>query len=211
MNKEDLKTSLDVIRPPEELIQATICKLEERKRQKSGTLFSWNNPHIYRYAAVLCTIVLLCGVSIASMGNGSLFLQNMHLFPDNANSRNIPGTESAQDPAQVPAPISLLSHEEQNADVPLSGNTIQGTLQACYLDTLTEADRQNGMIARGTMELAPTADGETIRAVICFYDRDRLNTFLGAISHQLTVTLAPTDRYPDATLEVLDFSVEAEK
>ncbi len=207
MKKEDLKIVLSKITPSEELIQATILKVEEQKRKEEKPVFSFFRSFNYRYAAAFCALALVLCVGVAAMGRNGINQETKN--PKNGlDSRMLHNTDL--DSSSDIGIASYVLDNTENEDV----LNVQGTLRACYLSAVTDEEAAEGVIACGILEIAAVSGEESsnISAKMYFYDNETLNALVGVISEDIYFRLVPVDETDGETAwKVIDFSLKAAK
>ncbi len=207
MKKEDLKVVFSKITPSEELIQATILKVEEQKRKEEKTVFSFFSSFNYRYAAAFCALALVLCVGVAAVSRNGINQETKN--PNNGlNSRILNSTDL--DSSSYADIIPFALDDIDNEDV----LKVQGTLRACYLSAVTDEEAAEGVIACGILEIADVSEEgkPNIRAKMYFYDNETLDALVGAISEDIYFRLVPVGETDgEASWKVIDFSFEATK
>lgn len=203
MRKEELKIALSKITPSEELIQATIRKVEEQKRKELKPVVSLLGSFNYRYAAAFCALALVLCVGIAAAIGTNINQRTKN--PNNGlDSRMLNNTDLDND-SDIGIASYVLDNTE-NEDV----LKVQGALRACYLSEVTEDEAAEGVVACGILEISDVSGWESadISAKMYFYDNETLNALVGAISEELYFSLIPVDETDGKTAwKVIDFSL----
>ena len=195
MKKEELKETLGQIQPSEALIRTTLLKVEEQRRKNAKPVFAWMGSYGYRYAAAVCTLVLLLGIGFITRDVSG----NMPMNPqENVASRSSGSDEADYGDVQIAAYTS-----EDGEAVPWT----KGVLCACTMCTVSEEEKASGIVAHATL-LLEQGDGETIRAEMYFYDETVLEKLVAAVSNELYFRLTSEECEDETMWKVLDFSTE---
>jgi len=215
MKKDDIKSALGKIEPSEELIQATLLKIQKQKEKKSifSVLSSFMSTPAYRYAGAFCALVLvvLCGVVVlGNNGNG-----NRAQNPSGIHSRNVDNAGVTSDTGINMVAFTLDDYENESTAM------VKGKLKACFLSVETGEELADGSVASGALEIMVEcvedgagyvtldgAEGTSISAKIYFASQEEINTLVGLMSEEVYFSIVPEEKDGEAVWKVTDFSLE---
>lgn len=215
MKKDDIKSALDKIEPSEELIQATLLKIQERKEKKSMRSFlrGFMSMPAYRYAGAFCVLALVIACGVVAFGNGGI--NSGEQTPSGIYSRNADNTCVTGDTGINMVAFTLDDYEHESAAV------LKGTLKACFLSVATEEEAADGNVASGALEITVSsvedgagyatldgAEGTSISAKIYFASQEEINTLVGLMSEEVYFSIIPEEKDGEAVWKVTDFSLE---
>lgn len=195
MREVELKETLGRIQPSEELIQTTLLKVEEQRKKKEKTVFSWMGSYGYRYAVAVCTLVLLVGIGFAT--------RTMQGDVSRNPQENIVGRSSGQEAEDMHGVQMTAYTAEDDADAVW----MKGVLCACTMCDVTAEEKNAGIVAHATL-LLEQSEESTLCAEMYFYDEAELEQLVTAISKELYFRLTSEERNGGTTWKVLDFSTE---
>ena len=212
MKKDDIKSALGKIEPSEELIQATLLKMQEQKQKEKKSIFSiissFMGSSIYRYAGAFCAIALVVVIGVAVLGNGGQ-------KPSRVHSRNMDNTGVTSDTGINMVAFTLDDYEHETAAV------VKGTLKACFLSVVTDEEAADGSVAGGALEIVVSsvedgagytalegASGTSISAKIYFASQEEINTLVGLMAEEMYFSIVPEEKDGEAVWKVIDFSLE---
>ena len=210
MKKDDIKSALGKIEPSEELIQATLLKMQEQKQREKKNIFSFLSSFmstpVYRYAGAFCALALVVVIGVAVFGNGGQ-------KPSGVHSRNMDSTGVTSDTGINMVAFTLDDYEHESAAV------LKGTLKACFMSVADAS--ADGSVASGALEIAVSsvedgagyvalngAAGTSISARIYFASQEEINTLVGLMNEEVYFSLVPEEKDGEAFWKVIDFSVE---
>ncbi|MBR6637496.1 MAG: hypothetical protein IKK96_01415 [Lachnospiraceae bacterium] len=210
MKKDDIKSALGKIEPSEELIQATLLKMQEQKQKEKKSIFSiissFMGSPVYRYAGAFCAIALVVVIGVAVFGNGGQ-------KPSGVHSRNMDSTGVTSDTGINMVAFTLDDYEHESAAV------LKGTLKACFMSVADAS--ADGSVASGALEIAVSsvedgagyvalngAAGTSISARIYFASQEEINTLVGLMNEEVYFSLVPEEKDGEAVWKVTDFSLE---
>lgn len=210
MKKDDIKSALGKIEPSEELIQATLLKMQEQKQKEKKNIFSFLSSFmstpVYRYAGAFCALALVVVIGVAVFGNG---VQK----PSGVHSRNMDSTGVTSDTGINMVAFTLDDYEHESAAV------LKGTLKACFMSVADAS--ADGSVASGALEIAVSsvedgagyvalngAAGTSISARIYFASQEEINTLVGLMNEEVYFSLVPEEKDGEAVWKVTDFSLE---
>ena len=213
MKKDDIKSALGKIEPSEELIQATLLKMQEQKQKEKKNIFSFLSSFmstpVYRYAGAFCALALVVVIGVAVFGNG---VQK----PSGVHSRNMDSTGVTSDTGINMVAFTLDDYEHESAAV------LKGTLKACFMSVADAS--ADGSVASGALEIAVSsvedgagyvalngAAGTSISARIYFASQEEINTLVGLMNEEVYFSLVPEEKDGEAVWKVTDFSLEKAK
>lgn len=189
MKREEIKATLDKIQPKEELICATLRKVETQKNKKRVSSF-WQTRG-YRYAMAVCTLMLLCGVGLLTWK-----------LPDRE--------DAASQPQGNPVSRSVRQDEAEEEDVSLAlhvleTNTVwlQGVLCEYTLCEVTEEETASGIIAHALLTIQPENDTGK-EAELYLYEEDKLHELKDAVHKEWNFLLEQNGQ-EETVWKVLDF------
>ncbi|MBE5948628.1 MAG: hypothetical protein E7261_06300 [Lachnospiraceae bacterium] len=211
MKKDDIKSALGKIEPSEELIQATLLKMQEQKQKEKNSLFSFISSFmaspVYRYAGAFCALALVIVVGVGIFGNGK--------NPSNVHGRNADNTGVTSDTGINMVAFTLDDYEHESAAV------VKGKLKACFLSVVTDEEAADGSVASGALEIAVSnvedgagyvalegASGTSISAKIYFASKEEINTLVGLMAEEMYFSIVPEEKDGEAVWKVTDFSLE---
>ena len=212
MKKEELRSSLDKIQPPEELVDLTLARIHEQKarEQRRTQRRDWFAPSTaygkgLRLAGAACAFVLVfsIGFTVARLGTDD----PSALSTPNARLAGTLDTDQVGNNygANV-ASYSLMDAEEW---IVVRGNTA-----SIQFTDLTEEQIAMGALAGGQVTIAvESIEGRSdefsrstisteLVADVLFYDTDSLNMLVNASETDLLIRLIPTE---DEGWEIHDF------
>lgn len=215
MKKDDIKSALSKIEPSEELIQATLFKIQEQKQREKKNIFSFISSFmgspVYRYAGVFCAVALVVVIGVTVFGNGGI--ENKEQNPSNVYSRNADNTGVTSDTGINMVAFTLDDYEHETAAM------LKGTLKACFMSVADES--ADGSVASGALEIAVSsvedgagyvalngAAGTSISAKIYFASQEEINTLVGLMNEEVYFSLVPEEKDGEAVWKVTDFSLE---
>ena len=210
MKKDDIKSALGKIEPSEELIQATLLKMQEQKQREKKNIFSFLSSFmstpVYRYASAFCALALVVVIGVAVFGNGGQ-------KPSGVHSRNMDSTGVTSDTGINMVAFTLDDYEHESAAV------LKGTLKACFMSVADAS--ADGSVASGALEIAVSsvedgagyvalngAAGTSISARIYFASQEEINTLVGLMNEEVYFSLVPEEKDGEAVWKVTDFSLE---
>lgn len=210
MKKDDIKSALGKIEPSEELIQATLLKMQEQKQREKKNIFSFLSSFmstpVYRYAGAFCALALVVVIGVAVFGNGGQ-------KPSGVHSRNMDSTGVTSDTGINMVAFTLDDYEHESAAV------LKGTLKACFMSVADAS--ADGSVASGALEIAVSsvedgagyvalngAAGTSISARIYFASQEEINTLVGLMNEEVYFSLVPEEKDGEAVWKVTDFSLE---
>ena len=212
MKKEELRSSLDKIQPPEELVDLTLARIHEQKarEQRRTQRRDWFAPStVYgkglRLAGAACAFVLVfsIGFTVARLGT------------DDPSALSTPSARLAGtlDTDQVGnnygANVASYSRMDAEEWIVVRGNTA-----SIQFTDLTEEQTAMGALAGGQVTIAvESIEGRSdefsrstisteLVADVLFYDTDSLNMLVNASETDLLIRLIPTE---DEGWEIHDF------
>lgn len=212
MKKDDIKSALGKIEPSEELIQATLLKMQEQKQREKKNIFSFLSSFmstpVYRYAGAFCALALVVVIGVAVFGNGGQ-------KPSGVHSRNMDSTGATSDTGINMVAFTLDDYEHESAAI------VKGALKACFLSVGTGKEVADGSVASGALEIAVSnvedgagyvalegVSGTSISAKIYFASQEEINTLVGLMSEEMYFSIVPEEKDGEAFWKVIDFSVE---
>lgn len=190
MKREEIKATLEKIQPREELIQETLRKAEAQKNKK--TVFSFWKTGAYRYAAAVCTLMLLCSVGLMT-GKLSGDKNAVPTPQGTSVARNL----HQEDAEESGALVAFYALEEEPVQT-------QGVLRSYTLCELTGAEKASGIIAHALLTVRPE-QGTEISAEMFIYEEAMLQKLENAVSGTFTFLLQKMQE-EETVWEVLDFS-----
>jgi len=217
MKKDDIKSALGKIEPSEELIQATLLKMQEQKQREKKNIFSFLSSFmstpVYRYAGAFCALalVVICGVAV--FGNGGIAGRGQN--PSGVHSRNIDNIGVTGDTGINMVAFTLDDYEHESAAM------VKGKLKACFLSVGTGEEAADGSVASGALEIAVSnvedgagyvalegVSGTSISAKIYFASQEEINILVGLMAEEMYFSIVPEEKDGEAVWKVIDFSVE---
>ena len=195
MREVELKETLGKIQPGEQLIQATLLKVEEQRSKKENSVFLWMKSYGYRYVAAVCALVLLIGI-----GRVTLHMQG-----------NVSG-----EPQEKTVQRSLEQETENTDGIQIAAYTLEddtdsgwvkGVLCACTLCEVTAEEKNAGIVAHATLLLEQSED-EILCAEMYFYEEAELEQLLTAMSKELYFRMISEETDGKILWEALEFSAE---
>lgn len=217
MKKDDIKSALSKIEPSEELIQATLLKMQEQKQKEKKNILSFLSSFMstpaYRYAGAFCALALVVVIGVAVFGNGGITGRGQK--PSGVHSRNMDNTGVTSDTGINMVAFTLDDYEHESAAV------VKGKLKACFLSVVTDEEAADGSVASGALEIAVSsvedgagyvalngAAGTSISARIYFASQEEINTLVGLMNEEVYFSLVPEEKDGEAVWKVTDFSLE---
>ena len=204
MKKDELIASLDKIQPREELIQSTLLRIKEQEQPTKRKLFAFP-AFSYRYAGVLCSLVLLLGIGIGLYGNDSLDIREES--PYSLQHRQTTKTEGQENIGINAAAFS--------APIPVDTSTaiLNGSLQECQFETsgaslkilIHTIDKQTAASSLQGME------GTVINATISFSNQEEMNSFATLSSGEMTFHLSLQEGDGETLWQVTKYEAAAQK
>lgn len=215
MKKDDIKSALSKIEPSEELIQATLLKMQEQKQKEKKNILSFLSSFMstpaYRYAGAFCALALVVVIGVAVFGNGGITGRGQN--PSGVHSRNMDNTGVTSDTGINMVAFTLDDYEHESAAV------LKGTLKACFMSVADAS--ADGSVASGALEIAVSsvedgagyvalngAAGTSISARIYFASQEEINTLVGLMNEEVYFSLVPEEKDGEAVWKVTDFSLE---
>ena len=212
MKKEELRSSLDKIQPPEELVDLTLARIHEQKarEQRRTQRRDWFAPStVYgkglRLAGAACAFVLVfsIGFTVARLGTDD----PSALSTPNARLAGTLDTDQVGN--NYGANVASYSRMDAEEWIVVRGNTA-----SIQFTDLTEEQIAMGALAGGQVTIAvESIEGRSdefsrstisteLVADVLFYDTDSLNMLVNASETDLLIRLIPTE---DEGWEIHDF------
>ena len=212
MKKEELRSSLDKIQPPEELVDLTLARIHEQKarEQRRTQRRDWFAPStVYgkglRLAGAACAFVLVfsIGFTVARLGTDD----PSALSTPNARLAGTLDTDQVGN--NYGANVASYSRMDVEEWIVVRGNTA-----SIQFTDLTEEQIAMGALAGGQVTIAvESIEGRSdefsrstisteLVADVLFYDTDSLNMLVNASETDLLIRLFPTE---DEGWEIHDF------
>lgn len=204
MRKDDLKATFDKITPSEELIQATLLKIEEQKKKEEKNAISFFRSFNYRYVGAFCALALVVFVGFAITGlNGA---------GSTKPTGNLYSRTGESTYADDNAGVGIVSYTLDDIDNE-NAFDVSGILSACVLSKPTEEESEQGIVLCGELKIDVESRsddspegiiGKTIDAKICFCDNDKAEALVELVSQKVSFSIVPEKE----AYRVLDFTIE---
>ena len=198
MRKEDLKAELGKINPPEDLIRATLLKMEAAKEKKENSFLSFVKGFRYKSATLAtacCALVLLLGIGVIT-GN------RKEEGPSVVDSRmGQEGPAMQNDDLQIAAYTS-----EQDADI----KRVKGELVSCCLAEVTRSEAAEGIVAHGVLTIEQE-DGTVISADMLFREQEAFMQLTDLLSEEIYFAMVCEEKDGEPRFYVTEVSTEEKK
>lgn len=201
MRKEDLKTELGKINPPEDLIRATLLKMEEAKEKKENSFLSFVKGFRYKTATfatvACCALVLILGIG-AITGNRDRKEDNPSVIDSRIGQE---GPVMQNDDLQIAAYTP-----EQDADV----TRVKGVLLACGFSEITAEEAAEGVVAHGVLTIEQE-DGTVVSADMLFYEQEAFQQLTDLLSEEIYFAMVCEEKDGESRFYVTEVSTEEKK
>lgn len=198
MRKEDLKAELGKINPPEDLIRATLLKMEEAKEKKENSFLSFVKGFRYKTATLAtacCALVLILGIGVMT---GNRKEDN----PSVVDSRMRQDNRMVQEDG-----TQIAAHGEvQDADI----TWVKGVLLACGFSELTAEEEAEGVAAHGVLTIEKE-DGTVISADMLFADGEASMQLTDLLSEEIYFAMVCEEKDGETRYRVTEVSSEEKK
>lgn len=226
MKKEDLKESLDLIRPSEELIGATMQKIKEQQegRQKVKVPF-WNTMN-YRWVSgvATCALVLCVGLVTWRQTGGNV-------TPDYATeTQEYRLAEEATDASEEPfageeTVTDGQPEQKMQRDFPQMDTSyeqwalLRGMVLSCRFLEVSPEDEAQGIKPRAILEFDlqevvdlteqwTMEDTDTVSILVDFADDERLNELVNSMGTEISIQVIPIENQEETTCQIADFFIQ---
>ena len=192
MKKNDLRASLDKIKPREELICSTIEKINDKKRAREARFNLQGFSFSTRLVGALCSLALVFCIGFA--------VAKQNTVPATRTIGQLEATTPMTDNNSLPSPLSSL-------ELSRGWILVSGEINNLSFDSLTDADLQSGVLRRCKVNL--TADGLIARsndisadlnktdscldATVLFYSEEKTNSFFDMSTSKMIFCLTPDE------------------
>ena len=198
MRKEDLKAELSKINPPEDLIRATLMKMEEAKEKKENSFFSFVKGFRYKTATIAtacCALVLILGIGVMT-GNRK-----------EENPSMIDSRMGQEGPVMQNDELRIVAYTpEQDADI----TRVKGELLSCSLSEVTAKEAAEGIAAHGVLAIEQE-DGTVFSAEMLFYEQDAFMQLTNLLSEEIYVAMVCEEKDGETRYYVTEVSSEEKK
>ena len=195
MRKEDLKAELSKINPPEDLIRATLIKMEEAKEKKENSFLSFVKGFRYKTATIAtacCALVLILGIGVMT-GN------RKEEIPSVIDSRmGQEGPALQNDEVRITAYTS-----EPDADV----TRVKGELLSCILSEVSPEEAAEGITAHGVLTIEQE-DGTVFSAEMLFCEQDAFMQLTNLLSEEIYFVMVCEEKDGESRFYVTEVSTE---
>ncbi|MBP3618062.1 MAG: hypothetical protein J6J38_08510 [Lachnospiraceae bacterium] len=195
MRKEDLKAELSKINPPEDLIRATLMKMEEAKEKKENSFFSFVKGFRYKTATLAtacCALVLILGIGVMT-GNRK-----------EENPSVIDSRMGQEGPVMQNDELRIVAYTpEQDADI----TRVKGELLSCSLSEVTAEEAAEGIVAHGVLTIE-REDGTALSADVLFQEQDAFMQLTNWISEEIYFAMVCEEKDGEARYYVTEVSTE---
>ena len=195
MRKEDLKAELSKINPPEDLIRATLIKMEEAKEKKENSFLSFVKGFRYKTATIAtacCALVLILGIGVMT---GNRKEENPSVIDSRMGQE---GPALQNDELQIAAYVP-----EQAGDVTL----VKGELLSCILSEVTVEEAAEGIVAHGVLTIE-REDGTALSADVLFQEQDAFMQLSNLLSEEIYVAMVCEEKDGETRYYVTEVSTE---
>lgn len=198
MRKEELKAELSKINPPEELIRATLMKMEEAKEKKENSFLSFVKGFRYKTATIAtacCALVLVLGIGVMT-GNRK-----------EDNPSVIDSRIGQEGPAVQNGELQIAAYvPEQAGDV----TRVKGELLSCILSEVTAKEASEGIVAHGVLTIEQE-DGTALSAEMLFYEQGAFMQLTNLLSEEIYVAMVCEEKDGETRYYVTEVSSEEKK
>ncbi|MBQ7927010.1 MAG: hypothetical protein IJ335_12085 [Lachnospiraceae bacterium] len=232
MKKEELRESLDRIRPSEELIDATMQKIKEQQevRQRAKVPF-WSTTN-YRWVSAVATCALVLGVGLVAWRqtgrnvaqDGTTdnqeyrLAEEIGLYSDTETTENelVTGVEASMTESQS-------ATEDQSAFSQMDTSyeqwaLLRGTILSCRFLEVSPEDATRGMKPQAILEFDlqevldrteqwATEDEDTICVLADFVD-EKLNELINSMGSDISIQIIPIENKEEAVWKITDYFIE---
>lgn len=195
MRKEDLKAELSKINPPEDLIRATLMKMDEAKEKKENSFLSFVKGFRYKTATLAtacCALVLILGIGVMS---GNHKEENPSVIDSRMGQE---GPALQNDELQIAAYVP-----EQAGDVTL----VKGELLSCILSEVTAEEAAEGIVAHGVLTIE-REDGTALSADVLFQEQDAFMQLTNLLSEEIYFAMVCEEKDGETRYYVTEVSTE---
>lgn len=195
MRKEDLKAELSKINPPEDLIRATLMKMEEAKEKKENSFLSFVKGFRYKTATLAtacCALVLILGIGVMT---GNHKEENPSVIDSRMGQE---GPALQNDELQIAAYVP-----EQAGDVTL----VKGELLSCILSEVTAEEAAEGIVAHGVLTIE-REDGTALSADVLFQEQDAFMQLTNLLSEEIYFAMVCEEKDGETRYYVTEVSTE---
>lgn len=216
MKKEELRETLDRIRPSEELIGATMQKIRAQQEMSRKEKVSFWSTMNYRRITAVATCALVLGVGLVAWGQ-----TGGHMVQDGAAGEQDYRLAEEQ---ILHSDMDSLGNEEQSAFAQMDTSyeqwaLLKGTVLSCrFLEVLPE-DVAKGIKPQAILEFdlqevldrteqCAIGDADTIRVMADFADEQRLNELVNSMGSNISIQIIPVENQEEAAWEIADYFIE---
>lgn len=195
MRKEDLKAELSKINPPEDLIRATLMKMDEAKEKKENSFLSFVKGFRYKTATLAtacCALVLILGIGVMS---GNHKEENPSVIDSRMGQE---GPALQNDELQIAAYVP-----EQAGDVTL----VKGELLSCILSEVTAEEAAEGIVAHGVLTIE-REDGTALSADVLFQEQNAFMQLTNLLSEEIYFAMVCEEKDGETRYYVTEVSTE---
>ena len=190
MKKEDIKNSLSRIVPREELVEATVSLIREKRERRDRASFFYHGSFAYRLASAACALAVVIGVGAAASKSFVWGVSDDDGYP--RLQRAAETYSSAERHKREAEPLVATASSFGHAWA-----VVNGCLDSCYFVPLTEEEAEQGIAAHCIVEIssAEVIDssvekdalgiGEELCADIYFSDTATADNFTMHIAQRL--------------------------
>ena len=199
MRKEDLKTELGKINPPEDLIRATLLKMEEAKEKKENSFLSFVKGFHYKTATfatvACCALVLVLGIGVMT------------------------GKRTEENPSVIDSRVGQEGPIIQNNDLRIAAYTpeqdadvtrVKGVLLACGFSEITAEEAAEGVVAHGVLAIEQE-DGTVVSADMLFYEQEAFQQLTDLLSEEIYFAMVCEEKDGESRFYVTEVSTEEKK
>lgn len=223
MKKEDLRESLDRIRPSEELINVTMQKIKEQQKVQQRTKVPFWSTMNYRWVSPVAACALIFCVGLIAWGQtgrnvaqeGTTEVQEYRLAED-ASGEFLGGNETDTEGQPVTEEQSAFSQMDTSYE---QWALLRGTVLSCRFLEVSPEDAAKGMKPQAILEFdlqevldrtkqCEVEDTDTIRILADFADEQRLNELVNSMGSEISIQVIPTENREEASWEIADFFLE---
>ena len=195
MRKEDLKAELSKINPPEDLIRATLIKMEEAKEKKENSFLSFVKGFRYKTATIAtacCALVLILGIGVMT---GNRKEENPSVIDSRMGQE---GPALQNDEVRITAYTS-----EPDADV----TRVKGELLSCILSEVSPEEAAEGITAHGVLTIEQE-DGTVFSAEMLFCEQDAFMQLTNLLSEEIYFVMVCEEKDGESRFYVTEVSTE---
>lgn len=195
MRKEELKAELGKINPPEDLIRATLIKMEEAKEKKENSFLSFVKGFRYKTATIAtacCALVLILGIGA------------------------ITGNRKDENPSVIDSRIGQEGPAMQNDELRIAAYTpeqdenvtwIKGELLSCSLSEITPEEASEGIVAHGVLTIEQE-DGTVLSADMLFGEQEAFMQLTDLLSEEIYFAMVCEEKDGENRFYVAEVSSE---